>query len=212
VVRWSAAAALAAVFAFFHLAFYRWSPVLVLYPPGVRLPEVPYSVLPRVGNFFRGYWGLFGWADYRAPEAVYLAIGALWLANAAVFVRGYRRAPERHRLLAFAVFAAVFTVAVLAGEYLTFQRFGPVVQGRYFLPVALGFAVVVCHPRAALRRAFVALLAASSLYGVQLTVDRYFADGWSGAFRALPFHRAPPSPAGPAGSSTAPGPAASRAP
>jgi hypothetical protein len=191
-IHWRAAALLVpGVFALYWITFYAWSPVVVLmygfheslFSYVARLPS-------RIPGFFVGYWNGLGWLDYTAPRPVQLVILALLVSNAAVFAARFRRLEDRARFAYLLGFAALYAAALVAAEFVNVPRWGYAIQGRYFLPVALGVAVLVCHPAAWLRRAFVAFLVVFQLLCLQLTVDRYYAGDWSLVRRALPFRGA----------------------
>jgi hypothetical protein len=191
-IHWRAAALLVpGAFALYWITFYAWSPVVVLHY-GFHESLLSYVArLPsRVPGFFTGYWSGLGWLDYSAPRPVLLGILGLLAANAAVFAARFRRLEEPARFAYLLGFAALYAGALVAAEFAKVPRWGYAIQGRYFLPVALGVAVLVCHPVAWLRRAFVAFLVVFQLLCLQLTVDRYYGGDWSLAWRALPFRGA----------------------
>jgi hypothetical protein len=74
-----------------------------------------------------------------------------------------------------------------------FAKTAYILQGRYFLPVALGFLLVTCHGVRVLRRAFIVVLVAFNLYAMHLSTVRYYAGDWSAIWRALPFAASPRS-------------------
>ena len=193
-IHWRPAAFLVpGAFALYWITFYAWSPVVVLW---YGFHESIFSYLARLPSripyFFTSYWGSFGWLDYSAPGWVYAVIFGVLLANAAVFAARFRRLEEPPRFAYLLGFAALYAAALVAAEFVTVPRWGYLIQGRYFLPVALGLAVLVCHPATWLRRAFVACVVLFHLYALQLTVDRYYAGDWSLVRRALPFRGADP--------------------
>lgn len=174
--------------ALFHLSFYHWSPMVILWY-GFEESLLSYlsRLVFRIPGFFVGYWGAFGWLDYTAPRWLYLVILGLLLANAAAFGWSWRRRGGDPRHTALLAFSALYAGALVAAEFVYVSSAGYALQGRHFLPAALGLLVVVCHPAVWLRRAFVAFLVVFNLYCVKLTVDRYYAGDWSLARRALPF-------------------------
>lgn len=186
--RRNAAVLVLGAFALFQLSFYQWSPMVILW---YGFEESLFSYLRhlvfRIPGFFVGYWGGFGWLDYRAPGVWYWTLLVLLLANAAVFVARFRRFEEESRFAYLLAFAALYCAALVGAEFVYVPRAGYAIQGRHFLPAALGFLVVVCHPLVWLRRVFVAFMIAFNLYCVTLTVDRYYAGDWSLVWRALPF-------------------------
>jgi len=114
-------------------------------------------------------------------------LGIVWALNAAAFAWKFRELEEKGRLGFLMGFSLLYGVGLLVGEYVHFARTGYILQGRYFLPVALGFLVVASHPIRTLRRAFVLLLVGFNLYAIQLSVERYYAGDWSLVWRAMPF-------------------------
>ena len=195
-VHWRNAAILVlGCFALFHLSFYHWSPMVILWY-GFEESLLSYlnHLVFRIPGFFIGYWGAFGWLDYTAPRWVYLVILGLLLANAAAFGWSWRERDGDPRHVWLLAFSALYAAALVAAEFVYVPRAGYALQGRHFLPAALGLLVVVCHPTAWLRRVFVAFLVVFNVYCLKLTVDRYYDGDWTLVARALPF-RGAPSPA-----------------
>jgi hypothetical protein len=185
-------------FVLFHLSFYYWSPMVILWY-GFEESLLSYlnHLVFRIPGLFIGYWGGFGWLDYTAPRWVYLVILGLLLANAAALGWSWRKRDGDPRYAALLAFSALYAGALVAAEFVYVPRAGYALQGRHFLPAALGLLVVVCHHAAWLRRAFVAFLVVFNVYCLQLTVDRYYAGDWSLVRRALPFRGADGSGMGP---------------
>ena len=195
-VHWRNAAVLViGCFAVFQLSFYHWSPMVILwYGFEESLLSYLQHLVFRVPGFFMGYWGAFGWLDYTAPSWVYLVILGLLLANAAALGWSWRTHGSEPRQVWLLAFSALYAAALVAAEFVYVPRAGYAIQGRHFLPAALGLLVVVCHPTTWLRRAFVASLVVFNVYCLNLTVDRYYDGDWTLVARALPF-RGAPSPA-----------------
>jgi hypothetical protein len=191
-IHWrNAALLIVAVPAVFYATFYHWSPAF----PVELLPERFHKTLPAfLGELpvhgtllFASFWLALGLPDTLAPWPVYGGLLVVWALNAAVFAWRFRELEEKDRLRFLMGFALLYGVALLAGEYAYFARTGYILQGRYFLPVALGFFLVAAHPQRMLRRAFVLALVGFNLYAIQLGVERYYAGDWSLVWRAMPF-------------------------
>jgi len=139
---------------------------------------------------WRLYWGQLGWMEYGLPMIGHLPVMALVAVNAAIAIARPRR-PAR-----FAVFAALvwlaFTAVTFAGEYHYLDVAGYTFQGRYLLPVALAFAVVLWHDQIWARRALIAAVIVLNVLLVEATVTRYYVDRWSGLWQSLPVHASRP--------------------
>jgi 4-amino-4-deoxy-L-arabinose transferase-like glycosyltransferase len=116
-----------------------------------RLPEMsPDRVtpgLPVYDVWLREGWGVFGWLEVRMPNAVYAIVTAFMslvaIASAAIVVTFRDRL--RWELIGF---FAVALAALLFGLHLTEYRSliageGPILQGRYLLPVLGLFGLAV---------------------------------------------------------------------
>jgi hypothetical protein len=98
----------------------------------------------------------------------------------------------RCAFLAFVAFAGVvfvaFAAVTLAGEFGYLTQAGYTLQGRYFLPAALGLAApVLSHRVPAARYALLAGVITVNLLLARQTVTRYYDDGWSGVRQGLPY-------------------------
>jgi Predicted membrane protein (DUF2142) len=155
-------------------------------PSHDTLAEYLTTRMKDAGFAWQMYWGRLGWLDYGLPQPWYLAVLALAGLNAVVALVRPRR-PAR-----FAGFAALvwlaFTFVTFAGEYHYLDVAGYTFQGRYLLPVASAFAVVLWHDRVWLRRALIGVVAVVNLLLADATISRYYADRWTGLWRALPVH------------------------
>ena len=122
-----------------------------------RLPgTIPDRVTPGLSVYnvwLREGWGVFGWLEVRMPETVYALLAGFMslvaIASAAI-VATFR---DRLRWGLIGFFATAL-VALLFGLHLTEYRSliagqGPILQGRYLLPVlgllGLAVALVVAH-------------------------------------------------------------------
>ena len=116
-----------------------------------RLPEMNLERLtpglPVYDVWLREGWGVFGWLEVRMPETVYAVLGAFMsvvaIASAAIIASFRDRL--RWELIGF---FAVALVALLFGLHLTEYRSliasqGPILQGRYLLPVLGLFGLAV---------------------------------------------------------------------
>ena len=120
--------------------------------PGMNIQRVTPG-LPVYDIWLREGWGVFGWLEVRMPESVYVLLAAFTslvaIASAAI-VATFR---DRLRWQLIGYFA-VALVGLLFGLHLTEYRSllagqGPVLQGRYLLPVLglLGLAVALAVAR-----------------------------------------------------------------
>jgi len=116
------------------------------------LPRLPFQSvlrptpgLPLWQVWIREGWGTFGWIDVPLPAALYPVVAALTAGiglGAATIVSRFR---DRVRL-AVAGYLALASAALLFGLHLTEYRSliagnGPVIQGRYALPVVAVFGL-----------------------------------------------------------------------
>jgi hypothetical protein len=143
----------------------------------VRWAAIPYM--------WQMYWGQLGWLDYHAPAGWYRLILALVAASAACLVWRPRR-PAIFSWYLGAVWV-LFVVSTFVAEFRYLGEAGYTFQGRYLLPAALGFGVIVLHEVRAARLALLAGVLALNLALARETVRRYYVDGWRGAVHALPF-------------------------
>lgn len=193
----NAAVLIGGVLIVFYAAFYHWSPVY----PAETFPEkfhkrlVDYLLEVGVHGrvLFASFWLALGLPDTLAPSFAYRILFIVIALNAAVFAWRFRGLEEKGRFWFLIGFALLYSVALLAGEYVNFAKTAYILQGRYFLPVALGFLLVTCHGVRVLRRAFIVVLVAFNLYAMHLSTVRYYAGDWSAIWRALPFAASPRS-------------------
>jgi hypothetical protein len=94
--------------------------------------------LGRLGEMYEQMIGMFGWLDTRPPSLVLLG----WTAAIAILVAlGVTLGPGRVVLAAGVV--AVLTVVVYVGiEASVLRENGPIFQGRYLLPLAMGVVLL----------------------------------------------------------------------
>jgi hypothetical protein len=153
--------------------------------------------LRDVGFTWTEYWGKLGWLDCEVRPVWYALVFGVVLLNLACVAVKRRRSPEKstteqHRLDAFLLFAVVtsaaFVAGTVAGEFYYLPQAGYTLQGRYLLPVAvLVAAIVAWHEVRPARYAFIGVVMVLCALLVQRTVDRYYAENWSGVRAGLPF-------------------------
>jgi hypothetical protein len=131
------------------------------------------------------YWGRLGWLDYGAPAVWYRLMLALVVVSAACLAWRPRR-PAGLAVYLAAVWA-LFFVSTFVAEFRYLPEAGYTFQGRYLLPAAIAFGVIVLHQVRPVRIALLAGVLALNLVLARETVRRYYIDGWRGAVHALPF-------------------------
>ncbi len=195
-IHWpNAAILIVAVLVVFHVSFYHWSPAFPVDVFPERFQKSPLGYLQGLGvrskPLFASFWLALGLPDSLAPWLVYWLILILLALNAAAAIWRLRELEDKGRLGFLLGFALLYGAGLVVGEYLNFAKTGYLLQGRYFLPVALGFLVAAAHPVRILRRAFLVGLVVFNLYAVQLSVMRFYDGHWSLLWRELPFRTAP---------------------
>jgi hypothetical protein len=165
------------------IVFYAWSPPAVLpAPTAMSLPAYAASLAARAPALWIELWGRFGWAEFSAHPAWYVAL-AIVCAAGALLARLRRQEDDgftRHALVTSAVFAA----GVVASEAVNLAQAGLFLQGRYFAPAGLAFAPLV-NRRDAIRWLLPGLVAALHVALAIAAVDRYFAGDWSLWWRSI---------------------------
>ncbi len=163
-IHWrNAAVLIGGVLVVYYGTFYHWSPAYPseIFPDKFHKELVDY--LLEVGAhgtiLFASFWLALGLPDTLAPGFVYGWLLVVLALNAAVFAWTFRGLEEKGRYGFLIGFALLYGAALLAGEYVNFPKTGYLLQGRYFLPVALGLLLLTCHPVRSLRRALLVTLA-----------------------------------------------------
>jgi hypothetical protein len=131
------------------------------------------------------YWGRLGWLDYGAPAVWYRLMLALVVVSGACLAWRPRR-PAGLAVYLAAVWA-LFFVSTFVAEFRYLPEAGYTFQGRYLLPAAIAFGVIVLHQVRPVRIALLAGVLALNLVRARETVRRDYIDGWRGAVHALPF-------------------------
>jgi len=125
-----------------YLAFYHWSkPVLYGSPINVGLWEYAKQLFYKLPGFFVMYWGDLGHLDVVLDEHYYLKLKYILLINFSCVLIGWRNFKEQGWASYFLLFALIYCAGVAAGEYHYLSIAGYTLQGRYFLPAALGLSV-----------------------------------------------------------------------
>lgn len=167
--------------------FYAWQPPRFLAGGpsadglGVYLAE-RWAFIPQMWQM---YWGRLGWLDYQAPIAWYWLVLALAVGNLACLA--WRPSPPARLAAYLGAVWILFVVSTLAAEFRYLAEAGYTFQGRYLLPAAIAFGVVLLHRVRAARIALLAGVVLLNLALVHETVRRYYGDGWRGVVHALPF-------------------------
>ncbi|MFA5514952.1 MAG: DUF2142 domain-containing protein [Desulfuromonadales bacterium] len=192
-----AGAALTASF----LAFYLWAPApdeLAYSGKGVDASLWHYLLANKYAALGESFWGVLGWFDYTLASPYYWAFIPLLGINAVCVLLEQKRW-RSHGLTWYAAgFSLIFAAGLFAIEFLLLPRYGYVLQGRYFLPAALGLAMLLVHRHAWARNALLVYLGVFSLLLYGETVDRYYDANWERAWRGFPFTATCSAPSGPA--------------
>lgn len=168
------------------ITFYAWSPPRFLAggpaeaSPGAWL----LTVVGRLATFWKMFWGWLGWLDYTLPPLWYKLLVPLVLLNTALAIPGLAR--RRLDLFMPAVLCA-YILTVVAGEWVYLSRTGYNIQGRHFLPAAIGLSPLVCHERRAASFALLAFLVLMQAAFIRETVMRYYGGDLATLVAALPF-------------------------
>ncbi len=170
--------------------FYAWAPR----PDHIAFAGIPvhlnlweYFSRNHYSFLVKSYWGILGWLDYALPNPCYLVLYGLVAVNAALVLAGWREWVAIRFTWYSLLFSMVFAAGMFAVEYLMLPRYGFVLQGRYFLPVSIGLAMLLVHRHAWARYAFLFYLAVFGVLFFRETVARYYDGDWGRAWRALPF-------------------------
>jgi hypothetical protein len=169
-------------------AFYSWSYIHLFAAEPMRVGIAAYAgtSLRYIPDYWVMYWGQLGWLDYTLPVAFYawMLLVAAWCAACAWRAPLQSRAAQTYWVFCFMAYAAT----LFAIEYLYLHEAGYFLQGRYFLPGAIGLATWLLMHRGTIARAtLVASVVAINVLLFGATVQRYYAGDWSVAWRALPF-------------------------
>lgn len=145
---------------------------------------------------WESYWGNLGWLDYRLPAGYYSVLNWVLAANL-IWVLWCWRKWLQHP---FSWYALTFAVIYSAGTFAVEYRFLPVaswvLQGRYFLPVSLGFAMLlVAHEGRLAKWSLILYLVVFNVAFMGQTVTRYYDGDWVRLWHALPFTSAIDGPA-----------------
>ncbi len=124
-----------------YISFYQWSkPILYGSPITIGLTEYVKQFFYKIPSFFIMYWGDLGHLDVVLDEHYYLKLKYILLINVSCVLIGWRNFKEKGWASYFLLFALIYCAGVVAGEYHYLHVAGYTLQGRYFLPAALGLS------------------------------------------------------------------------
>lgn len=137
---------------------------------------------------WESYWGNLGWLDYRLSDSFYSVLNWILVANL-IWALWHWRKWLQHSFAWYALaFAAIYSAGTFAVEYRLLPVTGWVLQGRYFLPISLGFAMLLlAHEGRLVKWSLVIYLAVFNVAFMGQTVTRYYDGDWTRLWRALPF-------------------------
>jgi hypothetical protein len=168
------------------LGFYAWSPPKFLGGGPVQSSTLGWleMVVRRIPIFWKMFWGWLGWLDYTLPALWYALLVPLVAANAAFAVGGLVR---RRLELFMPLVLGAFIAMVVVGEWVYLARTGYNIQGRHFLPAAIGLSPLVRHERRSVAFALLAFLVLMQAAFIRETVIRYYGGDLATLLAALPF-------------------------
>jgi len=124
-----------------YIAFYHWSkPILYGKPVIIGIWGYFKDFFDKIPAFFVMYWGDLGWLDVRLDGHYYLKLRDILLLNFSCVLIGWRNFKEKGWAIYFLLFGLIYCAGVVAGEYHYLPIAGYTLQGRYFLPAALGLS------------------------------------------------------------------------
>jgi hypothetical protein len=168
------------------LGFYAWSPPRFFGgdPDDASLLGWLAMVARRIPYFWMTFWGWLGWIDYRLAALWYLLLVPVVIANVAFAVGDLAR---RRLDLFMPMVLGALIVMIVAGEWVYLARTGYNIQGRHFLPAAIGLSPLVRHNRRSAAFALLAFLVVMQVAFVRETVIRYYGGHLATLIAALPF-------------------------
>jgi ABC-type multidrug transport system fused ATPase/permease subunit len=158
-------------------AFYKWSsPVLYGNPVTIDLISYIKQLPPKLHYYyFIMYWGDLGWLDLRLDGGYYEILTYIIIFNVLCAAVGWRNFKDKGWAAYFLFFALIYCAGLIGGEFHYLTKAGYTLQGRYFLPVALGlstFLVHRCLPAIYLFMGYILIFNAAMIIE---TLYRYFA-------------------------------------
>ena len=177
-----------------YLSFYAYSPTTLSGSPlDLTLVQYFQDLVKRVPHFFVRFWGVLGWTDYHLAVEMYYLLAVILALNIFVFFYSNKNLNKNVFLLYLFVFSLIYSFGLLAGEFINLKVNGYIFQGRYLLPVALGFSVFIAHNIKFLRWAFIGYLILFNLLFLEASIERYYKRDYSLFISSLPFSSAPTS-------------------
>lgn len=128
-------------------AFYKWSsPVLYGNPVTIDLISYIKQLPPKLHYYyFIMYWGDLGWLDLRLDGGYYEILTYIIIFNVLCTAIGWRNFKDKGCASYFLFFALIYCAGLVGGEFHYLAKAGYTLQGRYFLPVALGLSTFLIH-------------------------------------------------------------------
>jgi hypothetical protein len=195
---WSAGRAVLLAALTAYAAFYAWSPTHFFPVPGherTGLVEYVTHVIREIPLVWVSFWGILGWLEYQLPEfwydvlylVVLLCASWRWTEMRRVAASAAAGGHAAALTTFLAVYVAAFLGSTLVGGFINLSVAGYMLQGRYFLPVAIGLAPLVMQDTRWRRFALPAFVLLLNLLLMRETVGRYYGGDWSLLWLSLPF-------------------------
>lgn len=158
-------------------AFYKWSsPVLYGNPVTIDLISYIKQLPPKLHYYyFIMYWGDLGWLDLRLDGGYYEILTYIIIFNVLCAAVGWRNFKDKGWAVYFLFFALIYCAGLIGGEYHYLAKSGYTLQGRYFLPVALGLSTFLVHRCLPAIYLFMGYLLIFNAAMIIETLYRYFA-------------------------------------
>lgn len=172
-----------------YAGFYAWSPTQFTFEPGhatITLIAYATHVARSVPDVWISFWGHLGWLEYRLAWPWYAALLGLVCVCAWLRARQLRRAasPFDEFLL---VYALAFIGSTIVGGFLNLAVAGYMLQGRYFLPVAIALGPLVMLARRWQRWLLPAGIGLVHVLLLWATIARYFQGDLGLLWASMPF-------------------------
>lgn len=193
----------ATLFAFAGAVFFFFGLLGTFELPTETMPDISLiKYLTTPGTYwktYRSFWGALGWLDV---EVSYWATHLLWIlviiANMMSFGTFFKQRENDDQtgqtnlgkwqaiLVCWVIFVG-HASSVFASEFIQFKQLGWINQGRYLLPTVAFLLLGALWRKNLISRLFIVTLTVFDIWLVNVTVYRYFEDGWNGWLKSLPF-------------------------